>query len=347
MPTEKELAMQRKQDELQQQQQAEANAVLATQPTSLGRELTPKEQSMVRMTQALNPETNVEAPAVTDTPLVTEKPKYTPLYDWSSGLSMKDAYKQGKHDRDAIWMDREKWGRENDNPANFFEAMEMAPDDFDPKKTYTENVDDQKKAKARERMESFGNFLAHLGNFIGTTAFGAPSQTLEPAKELTARQQAMRDRTEALRTAYNNNFFEAYNKQRAMDRQAELDKQNYENKKAQLDIATEKLRDQQRRTEIAEFNAQANKDFKNASLELKQRALDIREAVTNGQLSVAQGRLALARLKEGRLAGGTEKTTTKNADLVTNTTTTTTVSKPAGRSGSAVQTKVKKKLPQG
>lgn len=330
MPTEKELAMQRKQDELQQQQQAEANAVLATQPASLGRELTPKEQSMVRMTQALNPEVK------TDTPSVTEKPKYTPLYDWSSGLSMKDAYKQGKHDRDAIWMDREKWGRENDNPANFFEAMEMAPDDFDPKKTYTENVDDQKKAKAQERMEMFGNFLRHLGNFIGTTAFGAPSQTLEPAKELSARQQAMRDKTEALRTAYNNNFFEAYNKQRAMDRQAELDKQNYENKKAQLDIATEKLRDQQRRTEIAEFNAQANKDFKNASLKLKQRALDIREAVINGQLSVAQGRLALARLKEGRLSNGTKTTVTKeeNTPLGPESSTTTTVKEYIGRSGS-------------
>lgn len=64
MPTNKELAMRRKQEELQQQQQAEANAALATQPASLGRELTPKEQSMANMTQMLNPETKVDAPIV-------------------------------------------------------------------------------------------------------------------------------------------------------------------------------------------------------------------------------------------------------------------------------------------
>jgi hypothetical protein len=313
MPTEKELAMQRKQDELQQQQQAEANAVLATQPASLGRELTPKEQSMVNMTQALNPETKVEAPAVTDTPLVTEKPKYTPLYDWSSGLSMKDAYKQGKHDRDAIWMDREKWGRENDNPANFFEAMEMTPDDFDPKKTYTENVDDQKKAKARERMEMFGNFLRHLGNFIGTTAFGAPSQTLEPAKELTARQQAMRDRTEALRTAYNNNFFEAYNRQRAMDRQAELDKQNADYRNEQLKISNEGLKLRQQAEDRRTTEMWLNNDIKNRRLTLDKAKLKLKEAIDRGRLTVAQGNLALEELKAG---GYTVETTEEDGKKI-------------------------------
>lgn len=341
MPTDKELAMQRKQDELQQQQQAEANAVLATQPASLGRELTPKEQSMVNMTQALNPETKVKAPEVADTPLVTEKPKYTPLYDWSNGLSMKDAYKQGKHDRYAIWMDREKWGRENDNPANFFEAMEMTPDDFDPKKTYTENVDDQKKQQRQERWEKIGNFLSHLGNFIGAAGFGAPSQTLEPAQQLTARQQAVRENTEALRRAYNDRFFEQMSKQRAIERQAELDKHNSEINRKKMELQEERLKDQQRRTEIADFNAQANKEFRNASLDLKSRALDIKEAVSNGQLSVAQGRLALQRLKEGRLAGGTEtsSTVTKQTPFGKQTTTTTKTTRPAGISSKKPQRK--------
>lgn len=307
MPTEKELAMQRKQDELQQQQQAEANAVLATQPASLARELTPKEQSMVRMTQALNPE------VMTDTPSVTEKPKYTPLYDWSSGLSMKDAYKQGKHDRDVIWMDREKWGRENDNPANFFEAMEMTPDDFDPKKTYSENVDDQKKLKARERMESFGNFLAHLGNFIGTTAFGAPSQTLEPAKELTARQQAMRDRTEALRSGYNKNFFEAYNKQRAMDRQAELDKQNADYRNNQLKISNEGLKLRQQAEDRRVTEMWLNNDIKKRRLTLEKAKLKLKEDIDRGRLTVAQGNLALRELQAG---GYTVETTEQDGKKI-------------------------------
>lgn len=344
MPTDKELAMQRKQDELQQQQQAEANAVLATQPASLGRELTPKEQSMVNMTQALNPETKVEAPAVADTPSVTEKPKYTPLYDWSSGLSMKDAYKQGKHDKYAIWMDREKWGRENDNPANFFEAMEMTPDDFDPKKTYTENVDDQKKQQRQERWEKIGNFLSHLGNFIGAAGFGAPSQTLEPAQQLTARQQAVREKTEALRRAYNDRFLENYWKQRADERKAEQ-LENDNRKQDRLDVQQRLLARKQDWLE----------KYQQGTLDLKSEKLDIDRQLAEGKISKMEHDAAIAELnaqtrrisantsaaREARLANGTETdtTVTKQTPFGKQTTTTKKSTRPASSSSKKPQRK--------
>ena len=348
MPTEKELAMQRKQDELQQQQQAEANAVLATQPASLARELTPKEQSMVNMTQALNPGTKVEAPAAADTPSVTEKPKYTPLYDWSSGLSMKDAYKQGKHDRDAIWMDREKWGRENDNPANFFEAMDMAPDDFDPKKTYTENVDDQKKAKAQERLERFSNFLSHLGNFIGAAAFGAPSQTLEPAQQLTARQQAVREKTEALRRAYNDRFFEQMSKQRAIERQEQLDRQKLivENRREDRKDKELQLRAEKNDAYNKYIESQAAKNDEQAAYwKAKYQALEEGKSydVALKEARIAQARAAARRsnILADNAANGTETetTVTKKTPFGKQTTTTKKSTRPASSSSNKPQRK--------
>lgn len=268
---------------------------------------------MVRMTQALNPETKVEAPAATDTPLVTEKPKYTPLYDWSSGMSMADAYKQGKHNRGDILRDRERWGKENDNPVNILEAMDMVPENYDPRKTYQENELEEKRRKRQENWEKIGNFLSHLGNFIGTTAFGAPSQTLEPAKELSARQQAMRDKTEALRTAYNNNFFEAYNKQRAMDRQAELDKQNADYRNEQLKISNEGLKLRQQAEDRRATEMWLNNDIKNRRLTLDEAKLKLKEAIDRGRLTVAQGNLALQELKAG---GYTVETTEQDGKKI-------------------------------
>lgn len=299
MPTDKELAMQRKQDELQQQQQAEAAAALATQPPSLGRELTPKEQSMANMSQQL------QTPDVT-----TEKPKYTPLYDWSTGMTMKDAYNQGKHTRDEIWIDRDRWGRENNNPANIMEAYDMIPETHDGTKTKVENEEDEKKLKAKERLDRFGNFLQHLGNFIGAVGYGAPSQTIEPARELTDRQKKVRDETQALRTAYNNRFFENYWKQRAEESSQDrltITKQQQDRLDADLRLRTDKY--------------ELDKQIKNGTLDLKEKELALKREVAKGRLSQGAAKIyldelkyKLAKAKEERLAGGTEKTVEKETD---------------------------------
>lgn len=68
----------------------------------------------------------------------------------------------------------------------------------DGDKTVAANAALQKKAERQAKMEQWGNFLMHLGNFIGTTQ-GAPSQKIESAQELTDRQRKIREATDALR----------------------------------------------------------------------------------------------------------------------------------------------------
>lgn len=258
-----------------------------------------------------------------------EKPAY--LADYSNDTNLWEIAKRNNKPLQDVFTDYQKWGKETGNNTDFLTIWNVAQKG-DVTKTPEQIEKDAKKAERQEKFEKIGNFLSHLGNFIGAAGFGAPSQTLEPAQQLTARQQAVREKTEALRRAYNDRFFEQMSKQRAIERQAELDKQNGEINRKKMELQEERLKDQQRRTEIADFNAQANKEFRNASLDLKSRALDIKEAVSNGQLSVAQGRLALQRLKEGRLAGGTEtsSTVTKQTPFGKQTTTTTKTTRPAG-----------------
>lgn len=68
----------------------------------------------------------------------------------------------------------------------------------DGDKTVAANEALKKKAERKAKWEQWGNFLMHLGNFIGTTQ-GAPSQKIESAQELTDRQRKIREATDALR----------------------------------------------------------------------------------------------------------------------------------------------------
>lgn len=68
----------------------------------------------------------------------------------------------------------------------------------DGDKTVAANEALKKKAERKAKMEQWGNFLMHLGNFIGTVQ-GAPSQKIESAQELTDRQRKIKEATDALR----------------------------------------------------------------------------------------------------------------------------------------------------
>lgn len=68
----------------------------------------------------------------------------------------------------------------------------------DGDKTVAANEALKKKSERQAKMEQWGNFLMHLGNFIGTVQ-GAPSQKIESAQELTDRQRKIREATDALR----------------------------------------------------------------------------------------------------------------------------------------------------
>lgn len=68
----------------------------------------------------------------------------------------------------------------------------------DGDKTVAANEALKKKAERKAKMEQWGNFLMHLGNFIGTVQ-GAPSQKIESAQELTDRQRKIRESTDSIR----------------------------------------------------------------------------------------------------------------------------------------------------
>ena len=90
----------------------------------------------------------------------------------------------------------------------------------DGDKTVAANEALKKKAEKQAKMEQWGNFLMHLGNFIGTTQ-GAPSQKIESAQELTDRQRKIRESTDALRAkGYDQIMLNIYKDRQ--DKQAQL-----------------------------------------------------------------------------------------------------------------------------
>ena len=90
----------------------------------------------------------------------------------------------------------------------------------DGDKTVAANEALKKKAERKAKMEQWGNFLMHLGNFIGTVQ-GAPSQKIESAQELTDRQRKIREATDALRAkGYNQMMVNIYKDRQ--DKQAQM-----------------------------------------------------------------------------------------------------------------------------
>ena len=90
----------------------------------------------------------------------------------------------------------------------------------DGDKTVAANEALKKKEERKAKWEQWGNFLMHLGNFIGTIQ-GAPSQKIESAQELTDRQRKIREATDALRAkGYNQMMVNIYKDRQ--DKQAQM-----------------------------------------------------------------------------------------------------------------------------
>lgn len=206
-------------------------------------------------------------------PTATTKPQH--LYDWDS-VDELTAYNDGKYSPEKLMLDQEKWARENNKPFNILNWFALSKDK-DMSKSKTENEAEEKKRVGQERMEKFANFLKHLGNFVGTVGFGAPSQTLEHPKELTARQQALRDKTEALRSAYNKSYFENYWKQRIDD----LKQQNQDRLERRYDLAVRqqewKELSDQKKFDYNMENLKIEQDYKDGLISLRQKELAVKQ----------------------------------------------------------------------
>ena len=261
-------------------------------------------------------------------------------YPWETGMTMDQAYEQGKHSWHDIYMDRYRWGVANNNPVNVFEAANMAHKNHDVYKTKTQNEEDIKKAERKEKFDKLGNFFMHLGNFVGAVGFGGLDVKPEDPIKFTERQQRLKDKTEALRDATNKEWFQNATKQQAADRQAELDKANAEHKATQDELARRKQEDLERRTAILEFNAQVNKEFKDAKTRNDERITEIKVALAQGQINLNQARAALTNIKASVEAGGK---TVEKRDAYGSVTVTTTTPNTNGKR--TLPNRVKKRLP--
>lgn len=177
---------------------------------------------------------------------VVTTPQVEYKYDWGSGMSMADAYNQGKHSWADIYADRRAWGKANNSPVDNFEAVMLFPRSHDVEKSKTQNEDDIKKAERKEKFDKIGNFLTHLGNFVGAAGFGGLDVKPEDPIKFTERQQRLKDKADALRRAYNKEWLSNLYRQQAADRQAEVAKANAEYKATQAKAAQQRADDNTR-----------------------------------------------------------------------------------------------------
>nr|WP_298672870.1 hypothetical protein [uncultured Prevotella sp.] len=128
--------------------------------------------------------------------------------------------------------DYNKWAKDNhQDPLDIFD-IEEAITGQDANKSYQDNEAAKKNLARKQKWEQIGNFLAHLGNFVGTLN-GAPNQPIESAEDLSKRQQALKERTEGLSKSGSggmsenlNNILTAIVKDRAEKRAEELNNSN-------------------------------------------------------------------------------------------------------------------------
>lgn len=294
---------------------------------------TPKEAGILQRQAEIQTEVSPEK--------AQEKPAY--LADYSNDTNLWEIAKRNNKPLQDVFTDYQKWGKETGNNTDFLTMWNVAQKG-DVTKTPEQIEKDAKKAERQEKFENIGNFLSHLGNFIGTAAFGAPSQTLEPAQQLTARQQAVREKTEALRRAYNDRFLENYWKQRADERKAEQ-LENDKRKQDRLDVQQRLLARKQDWLE----------KYQQGTLDLKSEKQDIDRQLAEGKISKMERDAAIAELnaqtrrisantsaaREARLANGTETdtTVTKQTPFGKQTTTTKKSTRPASSSSKKPQRK--------
>lgn len=245
---------------------------------------------------------------------VVTTPQVEYKYDWGSGMSVADAYAQGKHSLSDIAQDRRKWGLANNSPLDYFEIVDALPDGHDRNKTMEENETDLKKAKRKEDFDKVGMLLTHLGNFVGTVGFGGMDVKPEDPIKFTERQQRLKDKADALRQSYNKDWFANIYRQQAADRQAEVAKANAEYKETQGRVAQQKADDNTRvsdsriqRNEELNRQGQQRADNDTKRTESKVKSDEVRNKVSQQNANTGSYRAQTGRMAEERKAAGSGK----------------------------------------
>ena len=293
--------------------------------------------------QIQTPVVNTSQQTVTTSPVATdggqkvEQPKpWGGLISWDeaekAGLTWEDLESDPSkylRNKDAKWnygqmiADHARWEQSQGRTPDYFRYF-TSSQGRDLSKNPVEEEKEKKRKQREDFFEGLGYALMSLGNFIGATQ-GAPAPTNEgDPTEYSKRQQALRDKTEALRTAYNKDYFANYWKQ-----QDYLNKlQQLENTKRSLDRQDEQQRLAIRKQDWLEKYQQGLLDDKaerrRIDEEYKQGTISARER----QLQISELNAMTSRMRENRQSAGTIEEI-HNADGSTKTVYKT----PAGRGG--------------
>ena len=248
---------------------------------------------------------------------------------WEKGLT--GGYDPASNMTKAAAIDSyNQWAAANGKtPADISEIFSFLKGQ-DPNKTQTEIEREEKKVKHSEDFEKVGNFLAHLGNFVGTIN-GSPSQEIEPAANLTKRQQTLRDKTMALRDKSVSDYLATY-RQKMADQQASQRAKIEERKQAEREKQNETNR-QKAEAYINYQNSQANKNEEQAAYwktkaECLEKGMSLEEAKKKAETAAANARAAASHAQaektkhdDERAAAGKVVEKTDSRGKVTTTTT--------------------------
>ena len=186
----------------------------------------------------------------------------------------------------------------------------------------------EREARERRAMESKAKMASWAGLFDGLRQFGnlysvykgsTPQQLSSPYQTINDevnQQRAIADANDNYRRQYAQSL---YNLRRQMNQ----DQMQRETHKAQLDWYKNRDEQNARKVDIQQFKAEADAAYKEATLEQKEKILDIRRQVADNLISYREGQLEIARIRANKAGGsggggrsnaGTTKTTTVDYD---------------------------------
>lgn len=215
------------------------------------------------------------------------------LADWSNGFDKGLHWLWSENGQKVkpteVIQDYNRWAKENGQDP--LDAFTMYPflTQYDPTKSIGETEAEERRRKSQEKWEQIGNVLSHVGNFIGT-AIGAPNQQLETGAQLTERQRKLRDATLAQR------------RQSALDMLAQLNKDRADARAKENYDLTERYRESQiannqRKLELQALKNEMDADYKRATIEQKEKMLEIQQKLAEGRISLMEAQEQLAKVK--------------------------------------------------
>lgn len=168
-------------------------------------------------------------------------------------------------------------------------------------------AEEERMAAHKRKMQGWAGFfngLRHLSN-LHYAAKGAPGQQYQTNPNTLIEQQyeAERKRLNSMRDyerSYNQGMY-------TLKRQAEADKQKAELHKAQLDYYANRDANNAERLAIQRFNAETNAEYKQASLEQKEKILEIQQKLADGRINLMEAQEELAKVRSKNVGTSTSR----------------------------------------